>query len=86
MNNLSNELLKTLSYFEPMSIEYIYLDLSKEFTLLNPELNVEDLLKCLTQLEKEKKIKSFRKEKQKYWQRVYPKKSLWHRFYNFFRR
>lgn len=87
MSILRDELLKTLSYFEPMSLELIYLDLSKEFTLLNNEVTVEDLLKELISLEKEKKIHSTIREKQKFWIRVYPrKKSFWlrlkDRFFN----
>lgn len=86
MNQLENELLQTLSYFEPMSIEYIYIDISKEFTISHPEITIDDLLQSLNDLEKKKLIRSFRNEKQKYWQKVYPKKSLWFRINNFFKR
>ena len=59
MDKLEEELLKTLSFMEPMSEEFIYLDLDQQFLLENPELTIEDLKSALTALEKQFKIKQY---------------------------
>ena len=72
--SLYDELQKTLSFLEPMSLEMIFLDMDKEFLNLNPSLTTEDLLKELKKLEKQKKVKKSKIEGQFYWIRIYPKR------------
>jgi len=76
---LKDQLLITLSYFEPMSLEYIYIDLDQDFALEHPELSIEDLKKTLNQLVKEKKIKQVSDHKNPKWIRIYPQKTIWQR-------
>jgi hypothetical protein len=79
-DSLKVQLLMTLSYYEPMSQEFIYLDLDQSFLLANPELTVEDLKDALSELEKENKIKKISDKNASKWIRLFPKKSLWQRF------
>ncbi len=73
---LEEELEKTLSYFEPMSLEMIYIDFSNEFLTANHSYTIEDLELALKSLEAQKKIKRSKKEKQIFWIKLYPKKSI----------
>jgi hypothetical protein len=85
MEPLSQQLLLTLSFFEPMSIEMIFLDLDKEFTLDNPDITMDKVLKELGALELDKKLKHFKKEGQIFW--IKPnirKRSLWRRLIKYF--
>ena len=72
---LEAELLKTLSFYEPMSMEYILIDLSKEFTLENPHLTTEDLEQSLRRLRKQGKVKRIKQGKDVFWQKTFPKRS-----------
>ncbi|MBD64608.1 MAG: hypothetical protein CME62_05350 [Halobacteriovoraceae bacterium] len=83
MDKLEEELLKTLSFMEPMSEEFIYLDLDQQFLLENPELTIEDLKSALTALEKQLKIKRMSSENQEKWIKVFPRKSLFQRLKRF---
>ncbi|MDP7320996.1 MAG: hypothetical protein QF441_10330 [Bacteriovoracaceae bacterium] len=74
--SLKDELLKTLSFFEPMGLDMIFLDLDKDFLMLNKDLTYEDLLKELSQLEKEKYITTIKEKDHKKWIKVYPKKTV----------
>lgn len=75
MNKLEEEILKTLSYFEPMNLEKIFLDMDKEFLAKNSQLTVADLQEQLAILVKQNRVKY----KEKMWIKVYPKKSLYHK-------
>ena len=75
---LQDELLRTLSFYEEMTLEFIYLDLDQEFLLANPELNLEDLSLNLKQLVRSKKVRQRRNEHdQIVFKRLFPQKS-WH--------
>jgi hypothetical protein len=79
---LESQLLITLSFLEPMSLEYILIDLSKEFLLAHHDLttqNLEESLTALVALKKLRKIspKKNEAETQIKWIRIFPKKSLW---------
>ncbi|WP_417334915.1 hypothetical protein [Halobacteriovorax marinus] len=73
---LEEKILETLSFFNPMTLEQIYLDFDEDFLLENSNYTYEDLISALTRLEKCGKLKSSGKEKSKTWIRVYPKKGL----------
>jgi len=77
---LENELLKTLSFFEPMSLDLIYLDLDRSFVEENPNLTIDDLELSLKSLINQKKVKKIKIDKSNLYIRNYPKKSLLHRF------
>ena len=64
---LENELLLTLSYFTPMPLEKILLELNSDFLLSNPELLTEDLMKSLVSLRKRKKVKSIKENGEILW-------------------
>lgn len=74
--NLAQELLRTLSFFEPMTLEYILLDLDKSFLDTYDKLTTKDLLVSLQHLEKKKLIKKIKQEEQISWIRIQPRKSL----------
>lgn len=87
MEPLREQLLMTLSFLEPMSIEMIFIDLDKEFTLDNPDITMDQVLKELKALQAEKKLEQFKKDGQLFW--IKPnisKKSLWRRFQEFISR
>ena len=77
---LENELLKTLSFFEPMSLDLIYLDLDRNFVEENPNLNIDDLELSLKTLINQKKVKMIKIDKSNLYIRNFPKKSLLQRF------
>ena len=76
---LENEILRTLSFMEPMSLEYIFLDLDKDFLQHHNHLNTQDLLNTLERLKKTKKIKQITDGEQKKWIKVFPKKPWYKR-------
>lgn len=80
---LKDQLLMTLSFFEPMTMEFIYLDLDQNFLLENPDMTVENLHEVLSLLVKEKKVKKLKNPDR--WIRVHPKKSLLGRLKRLFR-
>lgn len=82
-SELKNQLLMTLSFYEPMTMEFIYLDLDQDFLIDNPNLTVEDLKNELVILEKEKKIKKLKDPES--WIRLHPKKSLFKRLKSLFK-
>ena len=53
------ELQKTLSFYEPMSLEMIFIDLDEGFLKANSELTTEDLLAELRLMEKIKSIENY---------------------------
>ena len=74
--NLEEELLRTLSFYEPMSLEHIFLDLDKSFLDTFDTLTTEDLLNSLAVLSSKSLIQVTGAQDQKMWIRVTPKKSL----------
>lgn len=83
---LEQEVLRTLSHFEPMSLEYIFLDFDKKFLESFPDLTIEDLDKILKKLVKKKKIKSIKVGEQIKWLKLFPKKKLRDRILNLFKK
>ena len=81
--DLQEELLRTLSFFEPMSLEHIFLDLDKSFLDTYDELTTDDLLFSLKALEKKSRIKEIRKDDQRMWVRIHPKKSIYRKCRDF---
>ena len=81
-NLLKDEILRTLSFLEPMSLEYLFLDFDKEFLLSNNQLTYEDLLHSLDRLKKDKKVKIIIKNKQKLWIKIFPKKAWYKRLFS----
>jgi predicted HAD superfamily phosphohydrolase YqeG len=77
---LEIELLKTLSHFESMSMEFILIDFDEKFLKNNPSFTTDDLQECLSQLQKKKLIKRVVENKQEMWIKTFPKKSLIKRF------
>ena len=78
MEPLREQLLMTLSFLEPMSIEMIFIDLDKEFTLDNPDITMDLVLKELRALQLEKKLRQFKKEGQIFWIKPNTRKqTLW---------
>ncbi len=86
MNNdlLKNEILKTLSFLDPMGLDRIFLDLDPNFVKAYPELTYDDLLKCLNNLTKLKRAKLIEIDGHKQWIKIFPKKSLTKRTLNKF--
>ncbi|MFT6068051.1 MAG: hypothetical protein ACJAT2_002165 [Bacteriovoracaceae bacterium] len=70
--------LGVLSFYEPMSFELILLDMPDEEILDIPDFNREDLEDCLKSLQKKKRIKKTTSgaEKEVFWIKAFPKKSL----------
>lgn len=81
--DLQEELLRTLSFFEPMSLEHIFLDMDKSFLDTYDELTTDDLLFSLKALEKKSRIKEIRKDDQRMWVRIHPKKSIYRKCRDF---
>jgi len=81
--SLKEQLEVTLSYFEPMSLEMIYIDLESDFLNQNRELTIQDLKDVLSKLEKEKRVKVIIEKKHKFWIKKYPQKNLWRRIKNY---
>jgi hypothetical protein len=73
---LKDELEQTLSFFEPMNKEMIYLDLNNDYVKGNNSITIEQVDLALAELKKEKKVKTIKKEGHLYWIRIYPKKSI----------
>jgi hypothetical protein len=84
--NLIEELEQTLSFFEPMNKEMIYIDLNADYVKDNNSITIEEVDNALDQLKKQKKIKIVKIDGHSYWQRIYPKKSLYKRLLNLFRK
>lgn len=81
--HLEKELLRTLSFYDPMSLEHIFLDLDKSYLDVNEDLTTEDLLKSLDKLTTQNLIKVVQHDDQKMWIRVAPKKSIFSRLKRF---
>ena len=84
MNELEQELLKTLSFIEPMTLEFILLDLDKLYLEHNPTLTTEDLIKTLTQLQKKRKVRFKKYQGQGFWIKIYPKRPWYKNILSYF--
>jgi len=84
MELLKQTLLRTLSFYEPMTKEMILLDLDATFFELNPYLTLDDLEKMLRLLVAEKLIEVKGSGRNKTWQRLVPKRSLKRHLKSFF--
>ena len=84
MNNYiehCDEVLKTLSFFDPMNKERIILEMDNDYLSINPEFNKEDLDKVLNHLRKKKLIKFIKSKKgEELFIKLMPKRSLWSKF------
>lgn len=74
--------LEVLSFYEPMSLELILLDMPEDEILSIPEFNREDLESALKILVKKKRVKLsvLGAKKERFWIKAFPKKSLFQRF------
>lgn len=71
---LKDELLITLSFWEPMGIDQITIQLSEPLLLKHPELTIESLHQVLKKLEDEKKIQCFKQDDKYVWKRIMPRR------------
>lgn len=72
--------LEVLSFYEPMSLELILLDMPEERIAEIPDFNREELEDILKKLKKESRITSSTVKKETYWIKKIPRKSLLKRF------
>lgn len=79
MTPIEEQLLLTLSHFEQMTLDKIFIDLDKNFVKDNPDLSMEDVLKSLKNLEKQKKVRCYKKKGHKQWIKLFPKRKTWWR-------
>lgn len=79
--DLSTEILRTLSFYDEMSLEMIFLDIDSDFVQLNQELKTQDLLDELKKLESKKRVKKIKREGQYYWIKNFPKKPWYKRLF-----
>lgn len=80
MTPLEEQLLMTLSHFEAMTLDKIFIDLDQKFVEENPEISMEDLLNALESLKEQKKVTLKDNKGHKEWIKNFPKrKSLWGR-------
>lgn len=80
---LDAEILRTLSFMEPMGLEHLFLDFDKDFLESNHDLTYEDLLISLKRLQKLKKVRLLKDGEQKLWIKIFPKRSWWKRIFSF---
>ncbi len=79
--DLSTEILRTLSFYDEMSLEMIFLDIDSDFVQLNQEFKTQDLLEELKKLESNKRVKKIKREGQYYWIKNFPKKPWYKRLF-----
>ncbi|MBK26961.1 MAG: hypothetical protein CME70_23360 [Halobacteriovorax sp.] len=86
--DIESLVLEVLSFYEPMSFELILLDIPDERIAQIPDFCRADLEEALKLLEKKKKVKlSLENEKkEKFWIKVFPKKSILSQIFSYFRR
>lgn len=86
MNPLEEQLLMTLSHLEAMTLDKVFIDLDKDFVMMNPEISMQDLTDCLEKLTQDKLIKCITTDGHKEWLKVFPKrKNFWTRLINKFK-
>ena len=74
MNAIESLVLETLSFFDPLTKEQIYLQFDPEMVKILSHLTREDLDQALIDLKKSKKIKEVKVGKDAGWIKVYPKR------------
>jgi len=81
---LEEKVLANLSYFEPMRFEQIILDFDSDFLREYPDFNRETLMKILSSLCHQKKVKLIKGSKGEdyQWQRIYPRKRPFWKFWS----
>jgi hypothetical protein len=72
---------ETLSFYDPMTIEQIILDLDSEKIKTMPGFNTEELNKILDHFLNTKKVKLEVIDNDKAWIKVFPKRPWWKRFF-----
>lgn len=83
MSKLEEQLLLTLSHFESMTLDKIFIDLDLKFVEENPNISMEELLSALDSLTEKKLISMKEIQGHKEWIKNFPKrKSLWRRLLN----
>lgn len=86
-NKLEEILLETLSFYSPMTIEQILLDIDAEKISYDSEykhLNLEDLKLALADLKRKKYLKTKGKDKTQTWLRVIPRKPWYKKIFRNF--
>jgi DNA-binding MarR family transcriptional regulator len=81
MTKLELHLLETLSFYTPMTFEYILIDLDAEKLMEERQLTYQDLLDTLKALEKRKLLKGKGKDKARTWIRVMTKRPWYKRLF-----
>ena len=71
---LKNELLATLSFWDFMGLEHIYLDLNETFLLQHPHLTIDSLFQVLKELQKEQKVCCQKSGEKLMWKKNFPKR------------
>lgn len=79
MSELEQELMRTLSFYQPMSKEQIYLELDDQFLSKHKNLNSDDLDISLKRLTKRKIIRKIKEKEQTKWIRNYKQKLTFQR-------
>ncbi len=81
MQDLKSSILETLSFFEPMNKEQIYLQMEDHNVERVGSKTAEDLDDALSELVNEKKVRKVnvkvKEKKEPRWQKVYPKRAWW---------
>jgi hypothetical protein len=77
MHDLEQVLLETLSFFESMNKEQIYLQMESYNFEIVRDNTAEDLENSLAKLVKERKIKKVIINKEERWQKIFPKRPWW---------
>lgn len=67
-----DEILKTLSFFEPMTLEFIFLDFDDEFLMKFKRFSINELKEYIQFLQDENIITLQEIEGQKAWIKTYP--------------
>lgn len=79
--NLENLVLRTLSFFEPMTFSQIILDFDNDQLKDFPSFDQVHLREIITLLEKRKLVKKVKLEHDVGWIKIYPKRSWWKRLF-----
>ena len=81
LDTFKDEVLKTLSFIDPLGLDQILLDLDRNFAHDNPDITYQDLLDTLQQLQRLKKVKLVLKDKQQLWVKVFPKRPWYKKWF-----
>lgn len=81
LEELENILLKTLSFYEPMSFSKIVFDIDTEVLKSYPHFDRDQMLIILTSLEKRGMVRKVGAGSEAQWIRTLKKRSFWKRFF-----